>query len=113
MTDERRALLGDHKASKRLSEAGVLLPCPFCGGAVNLRRTSNGYRTNPVVILDKWTVECPNKCCQIKTFESEIYQEEDGDIVIKHNGADEARLAWNTRALILSESELKKLEEEV
>ena len=31
MTDERRALLGDHEASKRLSEAGVLLPCPFCG----------------------------------------------------------------------------------
>ena len=27
MTAERRALLGDHEASKRLSEAGVLLPC--------------------------------------------------------------------------------------
>lgn len=33
MTAERRALLGDHEASKRLSEAGVLVPCPFCGGA--------------------------------------------------------------------------------
>ena len=32
MTDERRALLGDHEASKRLSEAGALLPCAHCGG---------------------------------------------------------------------------------
>lgn len=111
MTDDmKRALLGGREAAKRLSEAGVLLPCPFCGGAVNLRRTSNGYRTNPVVILDKWTVECPNKCCQIKTFESEIYQEEDGDIVIKHNGADEARIAWNTRVPILSAEEMEMLE---
>lgn len=32
MTDEKRALLVDHEASKRLTEAGVLLPCPGCGG---------------------------------------------------------------------------------
>lgn len=32
MTDEKRALLGDHEASKRLTEAGVLLRCPFCNG---------------------------------------------------------------------------------
>ena len=32
MTDEQRALLGDHEAAKRLTEAGVLVPCPFCGG---------------------------------------------------------------------------------
>ena len=29
MTDEKRALLGDHEAAKRLTDAGVLLPCPF------------------------------------------------------------------------------------
>ena len=27
LTDERRALLGDHEAAKRLTDAGVLLPC--------------------------------------------------------------------------------------
>ena len=32
MADETRALLGDHEAAKRLTEAGVLLPCPSCGG---------------------------------------------------------------------------------
>ena len=110
MDDIKLAMLGDHEAARRLTEKGVLVPCPFCGGAVNLRRTSTGYRTNPVVILDKWTVECPSGCCQVKTFESEIYQESDGDIVIKHNGADEARLAWNTRAPILSAEEMERLE---
>ena len=32
MDDIKRALLGDKEAAKRLTEAGVLLPCPFCGG---------------------------------------------------------------------------------
>lgn len=30
MDEIRRALLGDHKAAKRLTEQGVLLPCPWC-----------------------------------------------------------------------------------
>ena len=32
MTDIKRAILGDHEAAKRLTEVGVLLECPFCGG---------------------------------------------------------------------------------
>lgn len=74
-----------------------LKPCPFCGKTGKLRRVSTGYKTNPVVILDKWTVECPNGCCQVKTFESEIYQESNGEIIIKHNGAEEAAAVWNER----------------
>lgn len=31
MDDYRRALLGDHEAAKRPTDAGVLVPCPFCG----------------------------------------------------------------------------------
>ena len=31
-SDVRAALLGDHEAAKRLTEQGVLLGCPFCGG---------------------------------------------------------------------------------
>lgn len=34
MDDKTRALLGDHEAAKRLTDAGVLLPCPFCKGEV-------------------------------------------------------------------------------
>lgn len=33
MDDKTRALLGDHEAAKRLMDAGVLVPCPMCGGA--------------------------------------------------------------------------------
>ena len=32
MDDKTRALLGDREAAKRLTDAGVLVPCPFCGG---------------------------------------------------------------------------------
>ena len=109
--DVRAALLGDHEAAKRLTDAGVLLPCPFCGKAVKLRRVSNSYTTNPTVIMDSWTVECSNGCVRNNVYKSTIFQNDEGDVVIKNNGADEARLAWNTRAPILSESELKKVEE--
>lgn len=30
--DVKRARLGDHEAAKRLTEAGVLVPCSFYGG---------------------------------------------------------------------------------
>lgn len=29
LSDEKRALLGDQEAAKRLTDAGVLLPCPI------------------------------------------------------------------------------------
>ena len=32
MDDTKLALLGDHEAAKRLTEAGVLVPCSFYGG---------------------------------------------------------------------------------
>lgn len=31
MDDVRAALLGDKEAAKRLTENGVLIPCPWCG----------------------------------------------------------------------------------
>ena len=31
MTEIEKALFGDHEASKRLTDAGVLVPC-MCGG---------------------------------------------------------------------------------
>ena len=105
------ALLGNKEAAKRLTDAGVLVPCPFCGKAVNLRRVSSSYTTSPTVIMDSWTVECPNGCVRNNVYKSTIFQDDEGDVVIKNNGADEARLAWNTRAPILSAEELKKLEE--
>lgn len=31
MDDIKLALLGDHEAARRLTEAGVLVPCAHCG----------------------------------------------------------------------------------
>ena len=108
--DIKLALMGDHEAAKRLTEQGVLLPCPMCGGEVRLRRVSSSYTTSPTTIMDKWTVECPNGCVRNNAYESKIFQDEKGKVIIKNNGADEARLAWNTRAPILSSIEMEMLE---
>ena len=86
MDDIKLALLGNKEAAKRLTEAGVLMPC--CG---------NPPKLHCFMGIGAWGVECS----------------ENGHI---HNTAlcdreYDARLAWNTRAPILSESELKKLEE--
>ena len=45
MTDDmKRALLGDHEAAKRLTEAGVLLPCAHCGGEAKFKK---GFPSRP------------------------------------------------------------------
>lgn len=88
MTDVERALLGDRAAQERLTEAGVLLPC--CGVQPIL------HRFEP---LNCYGIECgENGHIHNTSFCDSEY---------------EARLAWNTRAPILSESELKKLEETI
>lgn len=91
LDDIKLARLGDKEAAKRLTDAGVLAPCPMCKGEARLNTWRlEAERKNPAV------VKC-SKC----GFETRVYDR------IK-----DARLAWNTRAPILSESELKKLEEE-
>ena len=110
MDDIKLAMLGSKEAAKRLTDAGVLIGCPFCGGEVRLRRVSNAYSTSPTVIRDEWTVECLKGCIRSNVYKSEIFQDDKGTIVIKNNGAEEARLAWNTRAPILSAEEMEMLE---
>lgn len=87
MTDERRALLGDHEASKRLSEAGVLLPCPFCGETTICEGSLRG---------EVWYFCGKDECASIGATSENEYG---------------ARLAWNTRTPILSAEELQRLEE--
>ena len=82
----KRALLGDHEAAKRLTEAVVLLSCPMCGKSGVLHSIDNCK-----------TVYAACPACGLMTR--------------AYKGHYKARLAWNTRAPILSESELKKLEE--
>ena len=86
MTDTEKALLGDREAAKRLTEKGVLLSCPMCGKASVLHSIDNCK-----------TVYAACPACGLMTR--------------AYKGHYKARLAWNTRAPILSESELKKLKE--
>lgn len=82
--DVRAALLGDHEAAKRLTEAGVLLPCPMCA--------DTPYITNEFYSGYFWY-----KCsCGVKTGACQTERE--------------AMLLWNTRAPILSAEEMERLE---
>ena len=85
MDDQTKALLGDQEAAKRLTDAGVLLPCWRCGGQAHIEDWACGYENGT-------TIECMT--CH-----------EDG------NGWHKRAIrAWNTRAPILSESEMEMLE---
>lgn len=42
MDDIKRALLGGHEVAQRLTDAGVLLACPFCGGEVYENQWEDG-----------------------------------------------------------------------
>ena len=72
--DVRAALLGDHEASKRLTEKGVLLGCPGCGGDDLKERYVCG---------DHFVA------CQTCGWTGPM-----------KNSPAEARLAWNTRAAV-------------
>lgn len=86
MDDIKLAQLGDKGAAKRLTEAGVLVPC-CCGDDAHIKYDENrGYKV----------------CCGSLTCGNETLWWGDKGTAIR---------VWNTRAPILSENEMKKLEE--
>ena len=95
MDDVRAALRGDKEAAKRLTEKGVLVPCWHCGGDDIVVRKANG----PFV---KSAYQRTYKYIQCRTCFSQTGY---------HGTEPKARLAWNTRAPILSESEMEVLDE--
>ena len=84
MDDIKLAMLGNREAAKRLTDAGVLLPCPWCNG--NRKETND-----PAVGYWVFCIECGA----------------DGPTAANEYAA---RLAWNTRAPILSAREMEMLE---
>lgn len=88
MLDEKtRALLGDREAQERLTAAGVLLECPFCGGDAMIE-----YDTiNPF----EYAVFCGD--CGVMTTTSE-----DENI---------ARREWNHRAPLLTPTQMEALKQ--
>lgn len=83
--DISAAMLGDHEAAKRLTEAGVLVPC--CGEAPKLHCFMG---------LRAWAVEC--------SVNGHIHNTPLCDSEYK------ARLAWNARAPIMSAEEMEMLD---
>ena len=81
------ALLGDHEAAKRLTDAGARLPCPFCGSTeiIVFQNEKDGAK--------HWA--CCTDCLSFGPRGMSKYN---------------ALLAWNTRAPILSAEEIERLE---
>ena len=86
--DVRAALLGDHEAAKRLTDAGVLVPCAHCKGRAVL---VEGMLQAP----GRYSVVC-GECFNATTW-----------CVSK----EDAIGRWNTRAPILSAAEMEMLDE--
>lgn len=82
MDDIKLALLGNKEAAKRLTDAGVLLPCPGCRGEDTKHRA----------VMACVMIEC---LCGFMAAGYDL---------------EEARQIWNTRAPILSAEEMEMLE---
>lgn len=84
MNDIKRALLGDKAAQERITERGELLPCALCKG--------RGVLDSDHIRSIFWIL-CTGCGMQTEAFETE----------------EKSRLAWNTRAPILSSEEMEML----
>lgn len=118
--DVKRALLGDREAAKRLTEAGALLPCSFCGNDAVVHEVETQPRyaeTQKKVPKGARIIRCISYPSGKEYFE---YRKKEyipqcvdssccGRAVKRFNAPVEAISAWNTRAPILSESEMEKL----
>ena len=88
--DIRLALLGDHEAAKRLTDAGVLVPCWRCGGEAELQEIHTGGK--PV-----YAVSCKKHHCGAYGW-------------CAHQTKQNAVAYWNTRAPILCAEEMEMLD---
>ena len=95
--DMKRALLGDHEAAKRLTDAGVLLPC-MCGGKAGIVCfEKRGAPSGDMGYLA--SIKCRDCWMELRRW-----------ALKKKWAKDSARLAWNTRTPILSAEEMEMLE---
>ena len=101
MSDEQKAMLGDHEAAKRLTDAGVLLPCPVCGKQPKILRDI-GYETSG---FGAWCTR------QGQPKLRRAHRKVESGKSTWERAEYYARLAWNTRAPIMSSEEMEMLNE--
>ena len=121
MDDIKLAQLGNKEAARRLTGAGVLLPCPFCGNDAVVHEVEAQPRYAEI------KKEIPNGARIIRRIsypsgkEYFEYREKEyipqcvvssccGRAVKRFNTPAEAISVWNTRAPILSAEEMEMLE---
>ena len=93
-----RALLGDREAQEAITARGELLPCPFCGSEPTTRVKAKAQCLEMTVICFK--------CGIRKVFEVEIC---DTEFSKMDNGMKEAAKTWNTRAPLLTPTQMALL----
>ena len=97
MNDIKLALLGNKEAAKRLTDAGVLLPCGHCGGKADYAKKKEDWLS---VGFSTVGVQVYCTICRVGT---------------QYNKTEnEARKEWNHRAPLLTPTQmavLEKLEE--
>ena len=101
--DIRAAMLGDHEAAKRMTDAVVFIPCAHCGNNDDLRFTlkfKKDRKKRCGIYYDICTIRC--NCCS-----ASVQQAGAGRKLAEKN----ALLMWNTRAPILSKREMEMLNE--
>ena len=97
MDDIKLALLGDKETAKRLTDAGVLLPC-MCGGKASMVFfEKRGVPSGNMGYLA--SIKCRNCWMELRRW-----------ALKKKWAEDSARLAWNTRAPVLTQEEIETLE---
>ena len=107
MTDVQRALQGDHEAAKRLTDAGVLVPCPKCGKSAQFEVTMRSERG----ATRGWGFHIGCSACKYHTgqYELELQISPSGGLSAVKDERPNAILEWNTRAPILSAEEMEML----
>lgn len=73
-----------------------LKECPFCKGKAELVKVSHGV-TEKSIIVDAYKVKCKDCGMETHTYQSRIYQNLQGDIVVEANGALKVIAMWNMR----------------
>lgn len=102
MTDIQRAMLGDHDAAARLTEQGVLIPCPFCDNDDDMKFTLSFRKDRKKrysTYYDICKIYC--ECCTASIQRTGVG---------KDRAAKNATNAWNTRAPLLTPEQIDMLE---